>query len=38
MPPTRHVLPKEKEVYELSSDEDFSWVWIAKISKLVFLL
>jgi hypothetical protein len=24
MPPTRHVLPKEKEVYELSSDEDFS--------------
>ncbi len=35
MPLARPVPPKEKEIYELNSDEDFSAIKIAKISKLV---
>ncbi len=35
MPPTRPIPPKEKEIYELSNDEDFSSIRIAKTSKLV---
>jgi hypothetical protein len=35
MPLTRPILPKEKEIYELSSNEDFSFVKIAKIGNLV---
>ncbi len=31
----RSVLLKEKEIYELSNNEDFSFVKIAKIGKLV---
>ncbi len=30
----RPVSPKEKEIYELNSDEDFSFIRTAKIGKL----
>jgi hypothetical protein len=35
MPLRRPVTPKEKEIYELNNDEDFSSIRITKISKLV---
>ncbi len=34
MPHARPIPPKEKETYELSNDEDFSFVRTAKIGKL----
>ncbi len=31
----KHVRPKEKEIYQLNSDEDFSSIRTAKTSKAV---
>jgi hypothetical protein len=35
MPLARPIFPKEKEIYQLNNDEDFSFVKIAKTSNLV---